>query len=596
MKNTKSRLAKIAGALLAIAAMLSLLSSCSMPSFSAVKKEANAILYMKDGGLYYLEHGDKTGQLITPDFIDLDEFEYARYTGDNAIELAAKIEGKTVFYPDKVSEFGYDLCKKNINKLDEPGEKIDANVYMYISDSKGKRIAYCTYDDFWFDMSFSEGGDLFIYEDGKKERISQNAIILDATKKLDKLLYRSVPEEAERESDVFIRYEKNGENKRVFRADGVYAWAEDFSVIWYFYGGTLYKWIEETDEKEKIADNIYKVIDVYEDGSAYYIRKSKEKHKISDFVIDDTEETEDYFVRMRYGEIKEKLDEELELDNPMCELYYYDGNAEEKLTGKFADRNYGYQKEDAVRGFVFEEYNYEKAKKTRLSEYDDIADLTFDISQNLAETKTTHIAVIGEVFDIPQREVEKIIIDANAGRCIYLANAVADENEFYKTGMLYEIKYEKGELKGPKKYDESVSSADVRFIKDGRLVYFKGYNDEKNIADMYVEGDEWDYDVSSAFGMEDNGACIVYYTDYNDTYGGTLNIAKKGEKERIADAIGYHLLLPDGCVYYMTFDSESRRHKLYRYNGKNSVEIDYDVVGIYKLKYSRLKSPLLALS
>ncbi len=557
---------------IALVMMTALLSGCETKT-----AEESGIFYMKDDQLYYASSSDDEGQLLTSDYIDPYEFEDANHNAVMFANAASLSKDKNVFfYYDNISQNGQDLYRKKKDKPNEPDEKIDSDVYAYATDATGEKIAYYTIDYGTEHRSFA----LYMYEAGKKEKIAEDSWLAPwrCTDNLEKILY--LREADGHGCEMFMWDADNGKRRLFFTQQEPYA-TDDFAHIYYLNDNAVYKWEESTEQSEKLLDNVYEIIKVYEDGTIYYVKEKARKDKVSDFVFDDMAGVdagvENSYDKMLLDEIRKGIDVELPEKNALYELYYYDGQSEIMLTDKLVCRDDKFTVAEKASLIAFEIYNPERMERVKLSTFVNEYDIAFEVVKRMSETKSRCVASGADVIEIPQADACNFVIENNGQRIVYFADGEYE-------GNIYEIVNENGALKQPLKYDENVGKTTFNFTENGEVIYFKYYKEDRAKGDMYIDKQEIDYDVyfigneygNEYWGVYERNGVIVYYTDYpvDGEGGGTINVLKNGEKKKLADGIQNHYIASNGDIYYITYDFGMARHTLYRYDGEESIVVD----------------------
>ena len=244
--------------------------------------------YLKDSELVYLDvkSGDTLEVTSRLSNSNISNSEFANNGAAIGYFIAFSEDGSKLFYPDKTDFYssGITLYYRNMNKPDEEPLKIDSDVTSYAINNAGTLVIYNKSD-----------GALYRHDLTEKNKIASDVEYFRVADDCGKILY-------ETEDRGLYVWTANSDEKTKLASD-VYNLeyvSDDFSVIYYTkldsdsypYTYSLYKQDGGSDEKEKIASEIYNVVNVYGTGEVYYITSEEVEVNLRDYVNDDMAATD----------------------------------------------------------------------------------------------------------------------------------------------------------------------------------------------------------------------------------------------------------------------------------------------------------------
>lgn len=266
-------------AVIAIIVVVSLL-------LSGRPKTPNVALYIKGGEIQYNTMAKKAEPFeLTEKLISVSDIfganlgsvgnrmgQYVRFNKDSS----------RIFYPDRIGSDGVTLYYRSTKKLSAEPEKIDSGVQFYMINEAGTKVMY------------QKDGGLYLHDLKDKEKIASDVSGIHASKDLSTVIY-TVRDEKANTSTVYLW--KAGADKEKIAGDvkSLSYVAEDLSVIYYTKDdGTeevpetgLYKQVVGKEEKEKLAEGIAELIEIYDSGEIYYTKSVKTETVLMDYVEDD---------------------------------------------------------------------------------------------------------------------------------------------------------------------------------------------------------------------------------------------------------------------------------------------------------------------
>jgi len=84
--------------------------------------------------------------------------------------------------------------------------------------------------------------------------------------------------------------------------------SEALDTFYYTRDGSLYRQTAGSDDKQRIASDIYRVVKIYDSGEIYYIRKEEEKINLTDYVNDSKADSDAAMTAPDYPEYPEPPD------------------------------------------------------------------------------------------------------------------------------------------------------------------------------------------------------------------------------------------------------------------------------------------------
>lgn len=520
-------------------------------------------LYIKDKEIFFTDLS-KGGWQLTSRFVEDNGVDNADLDGKSySIGKCTYLgeDGKTIFFPDKVSEDdnGFTLYYKSIKDPEAEAIKIDSEITSYYVNDATTLVTYL------------KGGDRVLWQynikKDDKEKIAGDVSSYQVSADGKSIGYLN------EENSMYLKVA--GEDKEKLDSDvkTIYDISEDFSTVIYKKDDALYK-LTIGNDREKIASEFYTVLKVYDSGEVYFLKSETNEVALKDYVIDDLQPSESSYLRERLAA------ETYSQKNYI--LYYYDGQEAEKVADSFVYSWYSdYVFAADTPMVIYQASGLSSIDKVKLSEIDSIYDVSDMIDDAQEEAADWYIATGSIALQIEDlNDATSFRIDS-AGKTAYYIDDIPEDKNY---GDLYRMEISGGKPEKAERYDTDVYTGTMGFIDGEQFLYTKEYKDGK--CEVYVDKNRIDYDVNLQYMDYDKEENVfVYFTDYNsEKEYGTLKIYKKGEAVKIADDVHEFELLPNGSVLYLNdYSQKYCRGTLYLYKSGKSEKIDEDVVCILPL-------------
>lgn len=568
-------------------------------------------LYIKEGEIYYTNFS-KNGPIEVTSRLDsnnvLSDYSDMEYGSDLKVILCD--DGKTLFYPDRWDRGEFSLYYRNIKKPSEEPTRIDTGITTYSVTDKGDQVFYL------------KGG--ILYKNDKKdnkEKIANDVLNFTINDDGSKVAYQD---------EDFGLYIWDGGQKEQIASDIDYVtkYGDNLSAIYYFKENAIYKYT--SSGSEKLISNAESLVHIYDTGEIYYITAEEEVLKLVDYINDDKlasdaamitperptspnrpysyrydtdaeyeaaqaqyeidyaayqaayeqyqTDTQEYRNKQTRDNLRNSLKSET-INRTVYSLYYFDGSDSTLVSDAVSNaygHSYAYDKPVvAVRLNEQEEIN-----KVRLSDISSVSEASSRVSEALETASEYHIVVGTNISSVGQENISNFFF-AEDGSKIYF---VADLDSNYRSGDLYQITNNNGQVGSPSLYDTDVVNYSIGIMNDGNAYYIKDIND-RDEGELYVNKKSIAFDVSRySISYNDDLNALFYYTDYNTERGdGTLTMYKNNTSTAISDDVyDYSVINGDDILYLYDYSSRSRGGSLYLYSGKTAEKIDDDVSAIVR--------------
>ena len=476
--------------------------------------------YIADGELNFTDFSGKPFQ-VTDDLLGDSGLSAGDVTVDFAYGLGYFVslskDGKHVIYPDKLTGGGStDLYYRRVGKENKDPVKLDSGVLAYWVNDKFDIVTYVKGED----------GTLYQHDLKEKVKIADEVDDLYVSDDGKEIYYT--------DSEGGLYYVKSGKEPEKLDSDvdTMEGTSDDFDVIWYEKDTDLFK-KEQGKDKVKVASDIEDVIQIYEDGKAYYCK------------VTESEDTGDGLE----GAVTD--DDIWAEDTSTYKLCYYDGKEETVITDEVGWLDWRVAIDRPV--------------------------IAYTISDEDGGDDDFYIAIKGTSTLVEQDGISGASIN-DEGTMLYFIHDVDEETE---TGELCSVKITNSKVRDPEVVDTDVYVLYGRFISETDYVYCKDVSggDYGSEGDMYCDKELVDYDVYFGDRTVTDGK-IAYFTDYNSDRGeGTLKLFDGGKSEKVADDVGDFYFTYDDNLVYLWDISSSGKGTLSYYDGK-SEKIADDVIGI----------------
>ncbi len=586
-KKTLAALCAVAvAAILLIIIIASIASAGKAPSFA---------LYIKDKELMY-NNFSKDPMQVTSRLVDGDVTDAGLVGAADALDVTVSKDGKTIFFPDRIStagSSGFSLYYRSLNKPKKEAQKIDSDVAYYIVNESATLVTYAKING-----SGDSSYDLYRYNVKKdeKDKIDNEVTSFYLSEDGKTVVYRT--------ADNTLYIKKSNKDKEKIEGDisSLSYVTEDFKTVYYIKENTLYKKTNGKD-KVKIASDVSSVIRIYDSGEIYYVKtNTAAEASLSSFILDDmkdadskmtapempayddpdyqakyeeyTKAYEEYQKKLARDAIRTALDGE-KVSVTSYTLCYYNGKEASTITDSLIRYEYYAASESPV--IVFAEQS--DSSKVKLSEVTSLSTLRDMVTSGRFSSYSWSVAVGNNALEIQQTAASAFKISSD-GKTIYFLDNIDDKKG---SGDLYKAKVSKKKVSKPELYDSDVYPSYARFVDEDTFIYFKEYDSDKYKGELYVNKVKADYDVRVYSVIYDKDSKkIFYYTDWNSEKScGTLKYFKSKKSVKLSDDVHDFTVLPGGNVLYLRdFSMNNYKGDLYLCKGKKSKKIDIDVVGI----------------
>ncbi len=580
--------AAIALVLVAVIVLTMFMGSGSSPSY---------LLYLKEGELMYTDPSDIEPWQVTKRLFNSEasDSEIAQAGPGSFVRVSG--DGRTIFFADKIEAYegGFTLYYRTVNNSKKEAEKIDSGVSNYSISESGKSLIY-----------LKKGGNLYYHDLKDKEKIAGDVSGFLCSADAKNIVYAT--------SEGNFYFKTIGKDKeKIDSAVTLRYISEDFKMVYYTKEGSLYK-KESGKEREKILSDVKNVISVYETGEIYYTKDDSEEIDLMDYVEDDMadsdaamtepvapdrplyseyEDIDLYNIAIKayyeeldaYNDARNSWNEKLSRDrlrteiaemtsqNKSSVLYYYDGKKEVEISDGYADyENYSIN----TPAMVFSVYEQAEVEKVKLSEISSAYEVEEKVSAARRASKEFYVAVKNTAEIIEQENADEFRMDYDGKDIYYIDNINDDE------GDLCHISISEGKIGSPEVYDTSVSTQKVYLYENGKIAYFKEYDSEENIGDLYISKACVDFEVK-AFEYNVDSDTVYYAVDYSEkSKSATLKVYKDKESETISDDVYNYVVLSGGELAFLyDYSTNSYTGTLYVYDGgKEPEKVDDDVNAI----------------
>ena len=445
------------------------------------------------------------------------------------------------------------------------------------------------------------------------------------------------------ENNFYIWYADKEAVKVASNVSSMQYMSPDFSTIYYVKDGGLYKQVEGIEEAEKIASDVSRVISILNSGEVYYTKAESTEVTLMDYVEDDMASSDadvtkpespdypeapdypywrwDYDSDEEYEAAKAQYEIDYEEYQTICDqmreeyntayaayeakhdrdilrenlqdqktenteytLYYYNGSEETVITDALVDEwEVTYVRTKPVMVIsVYNQSDIQKVKLSEISSYDEVSDL---VDAALYSSSEKYV-VVGSTMSILEQTDAKNIRLSSDGNVIYYLDDVSESG----VGDIYKVTISDGQVGKPEMYDSDVSNSDVTITEDDSLVYYKNVDNEAYKGDLFINGQEIDYDVA-LWNITFWDDAVLYYTDWNaEKSYGTLKMYKDGTNTKIADDVSdVETTNNDDIVYLYDYSVKYYTGTLYLYNSGKPKKIDDDVVAIIAISDSAIR-------
>lgn len=579
-------------------------------------------LYLKDGEIVYSDYSEKGTFEITSRLLNDEDTDNSNlFYGGSSLGsyIAFSDDGNRIFFPDKLSDDdGITLYFRNIHKPDEEPVKIDSDVSMYAINNDGTQVVYVKGDD----------KNLYVHNLIDKKKISSGVDVFYVANDCKKIGYLT------EEDNYYLWYAGKDSIKMASGVSEIEYVTSDLSTIYFTKEDSLYKQIEGAEEKEKIASDISSIVAIYDSGEVYYSREESVELSLWDYVDDDMAVSDaamlfpefpgypdepdypswgDYGTNEEYNvawlqyeaeykayqtecdRIEKEYDRAYEAYSEKCDrdflreelqsdtmtltkyaLYYFNGSEENIVTDALVNDEWGITYANKKPVMIIQVYNQSEVQKVKISEISNPSEVEDLVDDAFDSSRERHV-VIGSTSSIIEQNDAADFMVSSDGKNVYFLDDVSGDGY----GDLYKVTITDSQVSSPEIYDRDVCQGGIFFTTSEKLAYYKNVTYEDDKGDLFINGEEIDYDVQlmNIFDLDD---CVLYYTDWNsEKEYGTLKMFRNGTKIKIADDVHDFVHTNDDNILYLYDTSiNSYTGTLYLYNNGKPKKIDDDVIAL----------------
>lgn len=570
-------------------------------------------LYLKGGELYYNNFSKSAPIEITSRLgINNSMSTSMFYPNSNlGFSVALCSDGKTLFYPDRWDSGEFSLYCRNIKKPSDEPTRIDTGITSYFVTEKGDKIFYI------------KGGTLYQNDQkDNKEKIASDIVSFSVTLDGTKIAYQDV----DGNLYVWAGGEKNHISSDI---DYVYQYSDDLSTIYYIKENSVYKYTG--DDSEKLISNYDYLIRIYDTDEIYYITSEEKEFTLADYVDDDKfasdaameapesptapsrpsywsyddndeyaaaqsqyeidyaayqaayeqyqADTQEYREKQNRDNLRTSLESQT-LNRTVYSLYYFNGSDSILISDALSDAyDYSCAANKPVAAVRLSER--EEISKVRLSEISSASEVSSRVAEAMNAASEYYIVTGDSISAIDQEDIYTFYFAEDGSKIFF----IADVDNSYEYGDLYQITTNNGQVGSPSLYDSDVVVYSINIMSDGTVYYFKDVN-SRNEGELYVDQKSVEFDVYCYSPSYDSDLkTLFYYTDYSSDRGdGTLMMYKNNTSIKISDDVyDFTVINGDDILYLYDFSSRSFIGTLYLYDGKTAEKIDDDVSGIVRI-------------
>ena len=538
LSPTVIKIAGIAAAVVVLILLISLFSG----------KGDNAVLYLKDDQLHYLQLPNGKEPLeVTKKLIDNEDYYgntyYYLYT---CAEFSA--DGKLLFYPDKINGDQYTLyCRDVTNSKKEP-VKIDSDLDGQAYLNRETKVVYYVKDD-----------KLYQHDTKEKTKIASDVLSFSLSEDGKTLMYTSG------DSGDYKLYLKKGNKDAEKVASGISYVAyrsPDLSTILYMKEDTLYL-LKNGKDPQKVASDVKEVWKSYESGACYYTKQDDAELNMWSLFDDDTDGTESAYLKASF--------EQQYIDNPISELYYFDGKNSTLVTKNALGFTASAKDADIV---AFTALTEEDLPQIRLSKYmESYGYIDEMFAELLSEESSFFLAQGAKSEALKMDDMDSLSISSD-GKTLQIWTDYDREDNTYTihTGKLSGIS-----LKSTKKIDKDVVLS--RFLSNNEIVYWKDI-DENNNGEMYLNGEKISDEASvDFFNYDEDSGNLYFMEDYKANKNEGNLVFWNGKKTVPIQDDTYTFYLVNSKTILLLHDYSTKKEEgdLSIWNGRKVTKLDEDV-------------------
>ncbi len=646
-KPKKKKAPVIIGGFVAVAVLaLVVFAAVNLFGGGSGKGDSKPLLYLKDNELT-LASGRKHEPLhISDDYFDSSS-EGDLYTR-NSSPLQYTKDGKYMFYKRNIRDGVYDVYYQKVGGKNSDAQKLDSDVLSYSVISKNK-IVYLrdetdrrlylasledeekiasdvenyavSSDDKYVVWEERDGEEYKLYVQaldgkGEKEKIDTITGVIDFSDDLKTLVYK-------KDDALYVCRDFTEKEKIASDVGSVYTFNIDDKLEMYY---TKSEDMEEEEDAEEGSYSGYTLYDLFDDDLADSDAAMTEPN-ISDYqsityedsywgrrevvkTSDSYYNALDAYEEKLYRDNFRKSLQEQPLEVETVSIYYYaQGDDSGELVAEVEsvdDSIYSVIGADSAMLCYFN-FDYDSMEKMKFSNWvnSDSMNANFytEIMKNMVEGITIELLDGQNLQTFPEldltelddlslyynRKTDEIYVFSYKGG--YSEVAVSEDGTYTDTkekeGNLHTWNYKKEGA------DLELLREDVFSVwesSDDGIYYFCEADKDGDSAELYLDDEKLDSDVSPGSLNTGNDDCILYLKDVDsDGEEGSLYCYREGKAEKVADDVAHSSFttVENGKVVYLTDYSFKRNSgDLMMYNGKESSKIDTDVTCIFTGKTS----------
>ncbi len=497
-------------------------------------KHPDYALYVKDGELQFSKLSGKAKEMTND------------YSSKNTnVGATLSQDGKKLFYFDK--EEGY-LYVRDVSGSKDP-VKIDEGVTEYVVNDAANLVTYIKQD----------GTESILCQHDLKERkkiSSDNVTDFVVTRDGKKIVFLTA------DGDLYPVTKKEKGEKISSEVDSIEKVNKDLSKIYYTKNDSLY--LKNGKKNDKIAKDVYDIVNIYDSGEFYYISHVNEESE---------DNVSTGFVTDEEGNIDiDKTVENYAKSNGFVgyTLHYNDGKNDTKIGDVVKDYYHGSAEDKPV--MIYATIDVSAATK------DINAENIYEKLGEMYKERKYYVLIEDKSLEISDSADISNVNLSSDGKTLYYIKDISDEKYI---GQLCEVEVSK-KLGKEKTIDEDVYGAYISRTKSGNYIYYKDVDQEKNEGELFVDKKSIDQDVYLGYRtFIPDSKLLVYFVDYSkEKSEGTLKSATlKGKVNKIAeDVYDYEIALNGQILYLYDYNTENSRGELYiSTNGKQGKKLDEDV-------------------
>lgn len=496
------------------------------------------LFYLKNGNLFYTSVDN-----IAPQMIDMQsqiKDTYRPFSFYDLFNIQLSDDGTQLFYPSNIStthpEYSADIYNYNITSQSNNQLVIDLGVNNYVPNQDGSKIYYL------------KNRALYLNSLSNTEKIESDVEEFYISKDGNQVLYHT--------SNGYWYFIHEDRAKTEIDLNELQYISDDLETIYYIYNNDLYL-IKNDNSPQLIASGVHSLLNVYEDGSLYYL---KQNHMF-DFVTEDITDTRD--------ELRHQLKS---LPVESYSLYYYSKGLSTQISN-FTTKQWTYKDPTLntnesynLKSFYHGSYKpslvYSQLSPTKinLSKVKDVNQLTNYIMNEMLQKTTQYVSIESTAFKLTTDTVGQVTYDTKNDLIYYSI----EHTEEGKNSDLYYITANTSKTPKSKLYAKDILVDNTFFnniVIGDSIIYFKDYDKKSLEKDLYINNKKVDR-VSSSVWRIKNTSSFTYTSHENSENGAaSLHLYHNGVSIKIADDVIHYYRIDENKIAYIVTSN-----KLYLYN------------------------------